>query len=241
MVNNDRRTKLFMKILFGQLAVGAVITFLALSVLFYAEGNRFDFINFRTIKTGLISIEYLPKDSEVFINDKKIQVGKTFAKNLRPARYSFKISKNTYKTWQIDLNIDSKSVNVYKDVVLFKDHPVVEELTDNRKMSLLNGPSDQLASRSDRNGLFSNGFEIWVEQKIISRFSTPISQVIWYSDHTHVLYQQGREIRIIEKTGLNDTLLATLSGESPTKFQINSDGSELYFLDSGDYKIAKIR
>lgn len=241
MVNNDRRTKLFLKILFGQLSVGALITFLALTVLFYAQGNRFDFKNLRTIKTGLISVEYLPKDSEVYINDKKIKIGKSFAKNLPPAQYSFYISKNTYRTWQMDLNIDSKSVNVYKDVVLFKEEPLVETLTDERKISLLNGPSDQLASRVDRNGLFSNNFEIWVEQKIVARFSTPINHVIWYSDRAHILYQQDQEIRVIEKNGFNDTLLVTLSQNIPTKFAINSDGSELYFSDDGVYKVAKIR
>jgi len=241
MVSNNRRTKLFFKIMFGQLAVAALITALALVVLSYAEGNRFDLKNLRTIRTGLISAEYLPKDSSVYINDKQIKIGKSFAKNVPPGQYNIRISKETYKSWQVDLKIESKSVNVYRNVVLFKDSPRIETLTDARKIALLNGPNDFLASRADRNGLFSNYFEIWVEQKIVARFSTPINQVTWYPDRAHILYQQGKEIRIIEKNGLNDTLLATLGTDSPTKFALSSDGSELYYTDGTDYKLAKIR
>ena len=241
MVNNNRRTKLFLKILFGQLAVGTLITVLALSVLFYAQGNRFDFKTFQTIKTGQISIEYLPRDSQIYINDKRVEVAKSFAKNLSPGWYLFKVAKEGYTPWQVNLNIASRSVNIYKNVMLFKSSPQIEVLTDQRKISTLSGPSDQLASRGDKNGLFANGFEIWLDQKIVARFSTQINQVVWYSDRAHILYQQGKEIRVIEKNGMNDTLLATLSKETPTRFAVSSDGVELYFLDDNTYKVARIR
>lgn len=241
MVNNDRRTKLFFKIVAGQLAVGLLVTAIALFVLAYAQGNRINFKRLKIIKTGLISIEYLPKDSAVFINGKQAKNAKSFARNLTPGRYYFKISKVNYTTWQLDTDIAPESVNVYEDVVLFKSAPEINVLTDARKISLLKSPTEVLVGAKDPNGLFSNDYELWVKDRVIARFSTIIKQAEWYPDNSHIVYQQSKEIRIIEKNGNNDTLLVTLSQDNLSRFALSSDGTELYYLDGTDYKVAKIR
>lgn len=221
--------------------VGLLVTAIALFVLAYAEGNRINFKRLKIIKTGLISLEYLPKDASIFINGKQAKSAKTFARNLTPGVYVFKIAKDTYSTWQFELNIEPQSINVYNDVILFKSAPVLGSLTDARKIALLKSPSDVLVGKTDPNGLFSNDYEIWVNAQVISRFSTPIRQVEWYSDNSHIIFQQGKEIRVIEKNGDNDTLLVALTQDTISRFAISSDGQELYYVDGTDYKVAKIR
>lgn len=221
--------------------VALLVTVIALIVLAYAQGNRINFKRLKLIKTGLISVEYVPKDSTVFINGKQAKNAKSFARNLTPGNYTFKISKETYTMWQLELNIAPESVNVYKNVVLFKSKPAINLLSDARKIALLKSPTEVLVGAGDPYGLFANDYELWVRDRVIARFSTPIRQAEWYSDNYHILYQQGKEIRIIEKNGTNDTLLITLDQDTLSRFAVSSDGQELYYLDGLDYKVASIR
>lgn len=240
MVDNNRRTKLFFKIAIGQLMVGLLVTAVALTVLAYAQGNRIDYKHMKVIRTGVIILQYLPKDSDVLINDKKVKTAKTFVRNLPPASYSFSIQKTGYTSWEANLFIDEESVNVYQNVILFRANPEISALADERKIALLNIPNEILASGSN-NGLYSNDYEIWVKDIVISRFSTPIRQAIWYSDNSHVVYIQNKEIRVVEKNGQNDTLLVKLDNDVDAKIALSSDGQELYYWDGSNYKMAKIK
>ncbi|MFA7254198.1 MAG: hypothetical protein WC107_06645 [Patescibacteria group bacterium] len=241
MVRNDRRTKLLPKIILGQLLVGAIIFCLAIALIRYAQGYRIDFQSFRMIKTAVLVLDYQPKDAKVLLNGKSAKYLRTsFAKNLLPGFYNISVEKEGYTPWQMPLNMPTESVNVFKDIVLFKKEIEISELIDQRKIAILNEPVSLLAQKSE-NGLFMNSNEIWVGNQLVTRFSTQLKKVIWYSDMYHIVFQAGNEIRVIEKNGMNDTLLATLSQETVATFNINNRGDELYFIDGGQYKIAKIR
>lgn len=240
MVSNDRRTKSIVKIVLTQLGVGVLVTIIALFVLMYADGDRFNFLTFKIIKTGVVSIDFLPKDAVVYLDNKKVDINKnSFIRNLPPSEYNFIVTKDDYVPWQLDLEVKPSSVNVYKKVVLFYKQPVISELNDNKKIALVNSPRDTLAV-NDPNGLYANDYEILVSNKLVARFSTPIKNVVWYYDNAHILYQQGNEIRIMESNGKNDTQLVTLASGSITRFATSSDGTELYYYDNS-YKVAKIR
>jgi hypothetical protein len=240
-VRNDRRTRLIIKIIFGQLLVGLLISAIAIVVLLYAQGNRINFVRMKVIKTGLVSIEFLPKDANVYVNNKRVDVKNSLAKNLSPGSYYIQIEKSDYTTWQTQLHIESESVTVFSNVLLFKKEPLIEALIDERKISLLKNPNEDLIGKNTIAGLFSNNYEIWVDNQVIARYSTPISRVSWYSDNAHILFQQGDSIHIIEASGQNDTSLVKLNSDAPTKFVASSDGTELYFIDNSVYKVAHIR
>jgi hypothetical protein len=87
----------------------------------------------------------------------------------------------------------------------------------------------------------SNGYEIWVGEKLVTRFSEPILNVSWYPDLSHIIFQEGNEIRVIDKNGKNDTLLIKMNQSGPARFTVGGKGEELYFVDNGKYKVAKIR
>ncbi|OQA02788.1 MAG: hypothetical protein BWY68_00917 [bacterium ADurb.Bin400] len=76
---------------------------------------------------------------------------------------------------------------------------------------------------------------------MVARFSKPVIRAMWYPDLEHIVYQQGKQIRVMEKTGLNDTLLVELSSDSPTVFTIGNKGQELYYADNGEYYWTNIK
>jgi len=240
MVRNDRRTKLLPKIIIGQLFVSFIIVALALLMIFYTEGYRMDFSDFKVFKTGVIYLNFLPRNANISINSTDCKAVSNLAKNLPSGFYHISVAKDGYKTWNLSLQITPSSVNDYRDIILFKDQITPADLKDESKISLINLPTDVLASNAPDQLLYNN-YEIWVGDNLVTRFSTAIKKAIWYPDLAHIVYQQGDEIRIIETTGQNDTLLVKLSTQKISSFVIGARGTELYYTDNGAFKIATIR
>lgn len=239
-VRNDRRTRLMAKIILGQFAFALLITVISLGVLSYGQGYRFDFSTFRLIKTGVIYLEFTPKDSKISVNGVAEQKYSSFTLNTPPGFYSISVSKDGFTPWLEQFHLDSGSVFDYRNIILFKSDITATKLTDSDKIKLINAPLDVLAANSPGQ-LLSNEYEIWIDKTLVTRFSEPIGRVIWYPDMAHIVYQQGDEIRIIENNGQNDTLLAKLSSTNQAQFAIGARGTELYYLDGDTYKTATIR
>jgi len=214
---------------------------LAFSVLFFAEGYRLNLTNMKVVKTGILFLSSDPRGATIYLNDKILDDKTPNAQNLSAGNYNAKIEMPGYKTWSAAFKVNAGLVTEFDQIVLFKENPDVSNLTDQRKIELLNSPVDFLAGTNEKNSLIDNGYEIWQNNNLVTRFSTPINNVVWYPDMKHILYQQGKEIRVIEISGINDTLLTTLSTETPIHFTVNNRGDELYFLDNSQYKVAKIR
>ena len=238
---NNKRTKRLPRIILNQSLVGLLMGMLALSVLFFAEGYRLNLTNMKVVKTGVLYLSTDPKGATIYLNDKKLDEKTPSAQNLQAGNFYASVEMPGYKTWSATFKINSGLVTQFDQIVLFKDNPEISNLSDQRKIDLLNSPVDFLANTNGKNSLVDNGYEIWQNNSLVTRFSTPVNNVVWYSDMQHILYQQGKEIRVIEKSGINDTLLVTLSSQDPVHFTVNGRGDELYFLDGEQYKMAKIR
>ncbi len=240
MVRNDRRTRLLPKIILGQLGVSLIIACISISVIFFAEGYRFDLATFKIVKTGVLYLEFEPHDVTVSWNNTSKGESSSFVENLTPGFYSVSVAKPDFVTWKASLQVTSQSVNDYSRIVLFRSKIATSNLTNTDKIALLTAPTDVLASNAPDQLLF-NDHEIWIGNQLVTRFANPIQNAVWYPDLYHIVYQQGKAIRVIESNGQNDTLLATLSNDTPTIFAIGNRGSELYFQDGGGYKVAVIR
>jgi len=235
----NRRTKLLPKIILGQAAVALLITTIALSILFYAEGYRLNVKSWKIAKTGIVYLVSYPKNSSVYING-VLQSEKTpMAKNLVSGNYNVEVKNDKYVTWSNNIKIESQLVKKFENIVLIKDDIEIESLSDSRKISTLYAPSEILASNN--NGLFYNQYEIWLKNNLVARFFAPIQRAILYPDKEHVVYQQGSAIRIIDDSGRNDTLLIEIDQESPIRFALSNKGEELYFQVDDEYYFAKIR
>jgi hypothetical protein len=153
--------------------------------------------------------------------------------------YTVEVTKDGFVSWHETLRVESSSINLYDDVVLFRSNPIISDVTDTKKIAQLEAPEDILANTN--NDFSVRGYEIWIGDQLTTRLSTPVLRAIRYTDMSHVVYQQRDEIRIIENNGKNDTLLVKLSSPTATKFVLGARGTELYYIDGEVNKMAVIR
>lgn len=243
---NNRRTILLPKIILGQLFVGAIMASIAFSILFYAEGYRFNFKKMSTYKTGIISVYTYPRDAQVYLDSKLVKKTSSFSRspfraNLRSGYYNVMAIKEGYVTWEKTIKVEAEKVANYGSVILFKSNVLPEKLNDTKKIDLLLNPNDFVATKRNDKALIINGSEIWYNNSLITRFSTQILNANWYYDREHILIQSSNEIRIIDIDGSNNVLLVKLKENLPTQFVVNSSGDELYYRDGSDYMVAHIR
>ena len=213
---------------------------LGLVIVVYAQGYRINPKNLKIIKTGILFVSSNQKVADVYVNGKVVSQKMPYATNLLPGTYSVLIKKDGYASWSAMSDVKQELVTSYKTIVLFKESIVSQELTDEKKIALLSVPTDILAVNAEK-ALVYNEHEIWTNDTLVTRFSKPITKAMWYPDLDHIIYQQGQEIRVIEKNGVNDTLLVRLANDQPTVFTIGNHGEELYYLDNGVYRFATIR
>lgn len=242
---NNRRTKLLPKIILGQMFVGLIMATLGFSVLFFAEGYRFNVKNFKIIKTGVASFSAYPRDSKIYVNDKLLYGGSRFnasahSINLTSGYYTARAEKEGFTTWSSSFKIEPGMVSNFGYIVLFKTDIGGEILTDQAKINSLNAPDATLADRNVNNPI-NVGSEIWLNDKLVTRFSSPVISTKWYSDQKHILYQIDDQIRIMDADGSNNVLLITLKTTSGTNYFVNYRGDELYYINNNEYMMAKLR
>ncbi|HOX41524.1 MAG TPA: PEGA domain-containing protein [bacterium] len=240
-VANNKRTKKLPKIIMGQLFFAITTCLLAVFLIYYAQGYRLNTNTFRLVKTGLVFLDFLPKNAQVLLNNREQECSSPCALNLIPGIYQLTISKTGFQQWSTpSIYVDSESVNAWKNILLFRNDVTGTELTDPSEISLLSSPIDALAKSAEKD-LQSNTYEIWVGGDLVTRLSTPIGKTIWYPDFNHVIYQQDREIRIIETNGNNDQLLVKLENVTTSNFIVASRGEELFYTDGTKFMRARIR
>lgn len=238
-MSNQRRNRI-PQIVAGQLSVTLLIVIVSVILIFYAQGWRINLKNFKIYKTGLVYLMISPVPDKIFIENKEYKGKNEFYLNLVPGDYDIKVTKDGYVDWSKNIKIQEEIVTSEKNVVIFLEKPQISELTDQSKIDYLNSPDNALAENA-RNKLAYNKYEIWSDDKLVTRFSEPISNVVWYPDYEHILYQKNNHIGIIGKDGYNNINLVDLSSTTQTKFAIGGQGKELYFIDNGQYKKAIIQ
>lgn len=236
---NQRRNRIS-KIIIGQLSVAIFIILVSVTLIFYSQGLRINFKNFKIYKTGLIYLMVNPVPDKIFIGDKEYNGKNEFYSNLVPGDYRVKVTKDGFVDCNYAVEIKPEVVTSYGNVVLFKNNPVISDLVDQSKIDYLNSPDSSLVENA-RNKLAYNKYEIWMNNNLITRFSEPINNVSWYPDYAHIVYQKANQIRVIDEDGFNDTELVNLTSNTSTKFAVGGQGKELYFVDNGQYKKAQIQ
>lgn len=236
----NKRVKRLPKIIAGQLLVTATIAVVASFLIFYSQGYKINWKTFKFYKTGMILLISDPEPDKISINNIAYEPKTQFSKNFTPGYYDFVISKENYYDWKRTIYIESERLEAFKEIKLFLATPKLSELSDQSKINFLNSPNEYLAENS-KYDLRYNGHELWANDSMITRLSRPVLSATWYPDYDHIVYQVENEIRIVEISGYNDTLLVRLSKDTPTRFVIGNKGKELYYLDNDVYHQAQIR
>lgn len=212
------------------LGLTGAFTLTAAYIVTLALGYKVNFKTRQVQKTALVAIKTTPREAIIYLNGKPIGEKTPLRKSkLLPGLSEIKIEKAGYQTWQQSLNLEEGRAYDLTNVVLFLKDPV------------LGAPQDQSApmpSADDFNLYFSGG-EIWYKDKLVTRLSQEIKNAIVYPDKAHIVFQVDGEIRIVEATGTNNTLLVKLDSTENSVFGLASDNL-LVFKDGSKIKQAKI-
>ncbi len=101
-------------------------------VTLYTAGYRLDFHSFRITKIGVLSIDILPNDARVYLNDKHIDQNIPMrVSNLSAGSYHLRIEKDGYLPWIKDIVIEENKTTYIKNITLFAVHtPEIIENTE---------------------------------------------------------------------------------------------------------------
>ena len=186
----------------------------------YAYGYKFDFLNFRFIKTAAIQIR-ANISGNVLLNDKLVGrtsfLSKVFSVDrLLPGNYSLKFQKENYGLWEKVVNLKAGFVIDYEHVVVIPEQiepqwlasPSVEliGLVDAKKV-------DNPISPDKNKSFVYTDHEIWVKWlndsgnqplkkagdiDLITRFSNKLKYIEWYYDSNHLIANVGGTIILLE-------------------------------------------
>lgn len=100
-------------------------------LVFYAIGYRYDFKTKAFRKIGMIIVESIPQNANVFLdNQYKSNKTPTRLKNLFPGEYTIKVTKEGYSTWEKKLFVESKMVTWASNIRLFYQDPQISTLIE---------------------------------------------------------------------------------------------------------------
>lgn len=237
--NHKPREKRLKEIIIGQGVVILLIVVVSLSLVFWGLGYKVNWKNFTIKHTGIIYLSYAPKDARVFIDDTEYKQSSPLDVQEYAGRYNLVIKKAGFSDWTQLVKVENDRVISFRNIVLFRASPEISEITDQDSKNSIDAPYDTLVTNPNGD-LVANDYEIWNGDDLVTRLATPISSVIWYPGNEYIAFQQGNEIRIIEKNGTNDNLLVKLNFPSKTKFIFSWDGSSLLYRDGDKYYQANI-
>ncbi|MFH1612007.1 MAG: PEGA domain-containing protein [bacterium] len=98
----------------------------------YALGYTFDWVSKKPVLTGNLYVYSIPEKATVSVNNKPREA-KTplFVRRLKPNYYHIEVGKEGYQTWQKDIEIKSRLITEFKDVLLIPITPKIEILDNN--------------------------------------------------------------------------------------------------------------
>ena len=227
------------RILFVIFWITLVTSFLfsAFLILLKANGYQLNYKNWKIIQTGMIILSGDPNAAQVTINGRKLGHLPIRLTNLSPGNYEVTIVLPGYSLWQRKIRVEEGKASSFQNITLFfkqaKEYLINEENLTAENLS-------QEATRYTRE-LKISGAEIFFEEKLVTRFSQNVLAASLYPDNKHIVFQTGKEIRVVELDGSNNSLLFSLNSSEPTVVSFRDNGREIIYLDQGKIAAKTIR
>lgn len=228
----DNKLKYFIMV---WLLTFSLFVIIAIGVIFKSLGYRYNSKTNKLETTGLIMVKTVPKDADVYIDEKLIN-GKTPLRidKLLADSYTIKIVKEGYVGWEKKVNVEPKKALIFEDIYLFNKKSVEQEAKESDKT---------LFEKEITNNIqIINGSEIYIKKGLDLIFVTRFSQNINFAqsilNNRYVVYQIGSQINICDLNGQNIIPIFTLPNSDSSKTAMLDD--EILLIKQND-KIYKIK
>lgn len=201
----------------------------AVVVLGFANGYRVDYRNFRIEKVGALIINATPSIVTLKVDEDTYEINAlTNIISLSPGRYELVVSRSGYKNWVNSVRIESGQGVLFDDIFLFLENP--ELITERQATPREVEDAVPNPSLKYENGELRLITEDEGDDTLVTRLSREIlaAQLI---DDNHIVFQVGQELRVIEVSGSNDTIILNLGSEDPVKLMSRQNGTILRIID----------
>lgn len=216
------------KIYFGIFWVVLITSFIffATLLILIANGYHFNRKTFTLQKTAMLKIEGQPDGVLISLNGQtKTTNLPTKYTQLYPGHYDLTVSKLEYHPWNHSYDLLGGQAVVIENLTLFKKEPLITRLSlDDKLVNRIK--KDSLAQKEQ---VVVKDNEIWQQNKLITRFSRPLSGALYDTANQYYFVQLGDEIHAIANDGTNDTLIAKVSTNLAITMSVN--GQTLYYLE----------
>lgn len=207
----------------------------AFGVVFQSLGYKFNSQTKRVELTGMILIKTVPKDADVYIDNKKLnQTTPLRLTKLLPNAYSVRISKNGYIDWEEVVNVESGKASIIEDVYLF--------YVNRANLEISSDDERQFDKKIENNIQIINRLEIYIKRGLdlifVTRFSEEVISAQSIINNKYVMYQVGDKVFISDLTGQNILPVLTLQNTETADLRIIGD--DIVLVRQGS-KLSKIK
>lgn len=192
-------------------------------MVFFAKGYRFDIKTKIFVYSGSITIKSVPKDIEVFLNDKQQNekrlnyINNAYTINgVRPGKYSLRLEKDNHTSWEKDIEVHSGISTEFWNILLFPNKEVQEILSHTNKNieQFFLSPRDEqeiifFSEEDNKKAVYlldaknNNADKIFETDEFYFLDPSEEENVEWSSDNKHIFIpfqdEQGIKIYIIAK------------------------------------------
>jgi hypothetical protein len=195
-----------------------------------ASGYRFNFSDGRTYKVSIVHFVSVPV-ADIEINGVKSEHHTPDALYLEPGDYNISLSKDGYTGASYHITLDSGSLYEVKDIALFKTN-IIPNIQPNPKPDL-SALTDSSLSSTNSDLFISNDHEIWANGQLVTRLSSPIKSLVFYSNRNYIVYQTDSYVGVVRTDGYNNTKLFDYSSIYNLNFNFKNHGQT---LEASDFK-----
>jgi len=197
---------------------------IASSVSLVAAGYQFDWKTRRLTQTSLIFLSGRPRDAQVSINGQWVANRLPLRlSSVVPGTYDVVVEKEGYIPWRKTFSLDAGAARAETDIRLFLTRVEVSDVTDPELIQTVTENTSPSPLISDH--------ELRVGSRLVTRVSGELKSAAASPDRSHIFFQVGRDVRVVEADGTNELLLFTLSAEESSNLLVLADGTELVLLD----------
>lgn len=211
-----QRLKFIVFWIFLILSFAILATFLVLE----AYGYRLNRQTWKLQPTGVIVLNGLPRQIELAVNG-QISPDTTLPIKLAkilPGQYDISIKKPDYQTWSKTFILSGGQAIEDDHIQLFLSEP--KSVVTTRKLALADLQKDFISQSSD---LELRDNEIWYNKLLVTRFGERPAGAILVNNRGHIIFQLGKELRVMDIDGTNNYKLVSLPDTSSVAFAIIND------------------
>jgi len=214
---------------------------IAVGIIFYANGWRWDFKQGRATKIGIIVLKATPKnDLKIYLDGQLQNRTKTpFRIAQVPGAYTLKVEKDGFLSWEKTIQVSEQITSLEENIILVPKDPKTTPLVENPITPQLSPNQREILYKKivqGKEALYRRAIKNSEEENIYEPKTGTIGQFSWLNNDI-VLAQNNQTLLVIDKNN-NNQFIISAPGILPETIALNPKNNNEIFgiIDGSLYK-----